>query len=112
MRKNSSLIIFEAAAQAKSCLSLHGFVKINAYNRNERTAMLRTLKKAAIAVVAAFFLVVTTVMGWIAGFIGAFFRSQIPAQDDPAATSQSASSTTPATPAPDSAKRLPSQGTR
>ena len=112
MHKNSPRIILEAAMQAEACSSLRVFLKISAYNCAERTAMLRILKKAAIAVVATCLFIVTTVMGWITGFAGAFVRSQIPAQDDPDATSQDASSTAPATPAPDAANRLPSKGVR
>lgn len=71
--------------------------------------MLRILKKSVIAVVTGCLFIITTLMGWIAGFAGAFVRAQIPAQDDLAATPQDTPSTATA---PDAAKRLPSKGTR
>lgn len=74
--------------------------------------MLSYLKKAVIAVVAAGIFFVTAVIGAIAGFAGAFVRSQVPEQADPNAAIQDTSSESPASPTHRPPKRLPHKGVR
>ena len=76
--------------------------------------MFDKLRKAAIAVVAASIFIVTTIIGAIAGFAGAFVRSQFPEQESSGAATQNNKETKqPASPAHGSRiSQHPSKGTR
>lgn len=74
--------------------------------------MLNLLKKIGIAVVTASLFIATTIMGVIAGAVGAIVRAQLPDENDPGAEPQNSTVQAPASPKGAHVKRIPSQGTR